>query len=136
MGDAQAALGITHRNGLGKPRHIQIGLLSVQQVAVETGLMVGKALGNVNPADLYTKYLGGNSIFQHAGMLECEFAGGRALDAFQFHSVSASIDNCKLMGVCSNLGMTECNHRSNSTQQFKARKVQQGRRMQGRVGYC
>ena len=34
-GDAQAALGIINRNGLGKTRHIQTGLLWVQQVSAQ-----------------------------------------------------------------------------------------------------
>ena len=33
--DAQAALGIIHRKGLGKTRHIQTGLLWIQQVSAE-----------------------------------------------------------------------------------------------------
>ena len=34
-GDARAALGIINRKGLGKTRHIDTGLLWVQQVAAE-----------------------------------------------------------------------------------------------------
>ena len=44
-GDANAALGIIHRQGLGKTRHIQTGLLWVQQVAVEQRLKFGKVWG-------------------------------------------------------------------------------------------
>ena len=44
-GDAQAALGIIHRKGLGKTRHIQTGLLWVQQVSAETRLKFGKGTG-------------------------------------------------------------------------------------------
>ena len=37
-GDASAALGIIHRKGLGKTRHIQTGLLWIQQIAAEQRL--------------------------------------------------------------------------------------------------
>ena len=50
-GDAQAALGIINRNGLGKSRHIQIGFLWVQQVFAQNRLAFGKVLGKENPAD-------------------------------------------------------------------------------------
>ena len=35
LGDASAALGITNRRGLGRTRYIDIGLLWIQQAAVE-----------------------------------------------------------------------------------------------------
>ena len=44
-GDAQAAVGIINRKGLGKSRHIQTGLLWVQQVAAEQRLKYGKVSG-------------------------------------------------------------------------------------------
>ena len=57
LGDASAALGIIHRKGLGRTRHIDTGLLWIQQTAAEKRLEYSKVLGNVNPADLVTKYL-------------------------------------------------------------------------------
>ena len=56
-GDASAALGIINRRGLGKTRHIETGLLWIQQTAAEKRLKYSKVLGKENPADLYTKYL-------------------------------------------------------------------------------
>ena len=56
-GDASAALGITHRKGIGKTRHIQTGFLWIQQIAAEQRLKFAKVLGKVNPADVFTKYL-------------------------------------------------------------------------------
>ena len=55
--DASAALGIIHRTGLGKTRHIDTGLLWVQQVAAERRLLFSKLLGKENPADMLTKYV-------------------------------------------------------------------------------
>lgn len=47
-GDAQAALGIIHRKGLGKTRHFQIGLLWIQQVSAEKKrLKVGTAFAKL-----------------------------------------------------------------------------------------
>lgn len=44
-GDANAALSIINRSGLGKIRHIDTRLLWIQQVAVEQRLKYGKVLG-------------------------------------------------------------------------------------------
>ena len=55
-GDASAALGIINRRGLGKTRHIDTGLLWIQQTAAEQRLRYHKVLGKDNPADLYTKF--------------------------------------------------------------------------------
>ena len=38
LGDASAALGVTHRKGLGRTRHIDTGLLWIQQTAAEKRL--------------------------------------------------------------------------------------------------
>ena len=51
-GDANAALGIINRCGLGKTRHIDTSYVWVQQVAAERRLMFSKVLGKENPADL------------------------------------------------------------------------------------
>ena len=56
FGDASAALGIIHRKGLGRTRHIDTGLLWIQQTAAEKRLAYYKVLGTDNPADLMTKY--------------------------------------------------------------------------------
>ena len=90
-GDASAALGIINRNGLGKARHIQTGLLWVQQVAAEKRFAFGKVLGKVNPADLYTKYLDEKTSNHHIRKLESKFQDGRAKEAPQLHTVCRSL---------------------------------------------
>ena len=55
-GDSSAALGIIKRRGLGKTRHIDTGLLWIQEVAAERRLKFGKVLGRDNPANLFTKH--------------------------------------------------------------------------------
>ena len=69
-GDANAALGIINRNGLGKTRHIEIGLLWIQQVAAEQRLKFAKVLGANNPADLFTKYLDEKTNLHHTSNLK------------------------------------------------------------------
>ena len=55
LGDAPAALGIMNRKGLGRTRHIDTGMLWIQQTAAEKRLEYGKVLGTDNPAGLLTK---------------------------------------------------------------------------------
>ena len=98
-GDAQAALGIISRNGLGKTRHIQTGLLWIQQVSAQKRLSFGKVLGKDNPADLFTKYLDSNTIGRHLQKLNCELANGRADEAPKLHNISISLDEYNMMGL-------------------------------------
>ena len=80
-GDASAALGIIHRKGLGRTRHIDTGLLWIQQTAAEKGLKYNKILGTINPADLMTKYLSAEVNEKHCGTLGVWFEVGRATTA-------------------------------------------------------
>ena len=90
-GDATAALGIIHPKGLGKTRHIDIGLLWVQQTAAEKRLSFNKTLGKLNPADLYTKYLDEATTTQHIEALSSHFTKGRAAEAPKLHLLQALI---------------------------------------------
>ena len=91
-GDASAALGLINRRGLGKTRHIQTGLLWIQQAAVDQRLRYGKVLGKENPADLYTKFLDIATISTHIRKLEYGYIDGRSIEAPQLHVLSQSID--------------------------------------------
>ena len=91
-GDANAALGIINRNGLGKTRHLDIGLLWIQQVAAEQRLKFGKVLGVNNPADLFTKYLDEKTARHHTHNLGYKEMEGRPSDAPQLHNISTSMD--------------------------------------------
>lgn len=90
LGDANAALGIIHRKGLGKTRHIDTSYLWVQQVVAEKRLRFAKILGKDNPADLYTKYLDNMTMDKHVAKLDCKYTGGRASTAPQLHMLSRS----------------------------------------------
>ena len=91
-GDASAALGILHRKGLGKTRHIQTGLLWIQQIAAEQQSKYLKELGRENPADLFTKYLDVATSDVHARKLKYAFIKGRSAEAPQLHCMSQSLD--------------------------------------------
>ena len=87
-GDASAALGIIHRKGLGKTRHIQTGLLWIQQTAAEQRLRFHKVLGTKNPADLFTKYLDESTNNTHTTTMGFQYAEGRAEEAPKLHVFS------------------------------------------------
>ena len=89
-GDASAALGIIHRKGLGRTRHIDTGLLWIQQTAAEKILEYAKFLGFENPADLLTKYLNAEFIVRHCKKLETNFEVGRSAVAPQLSSLYIS----------------------------------------------
>ena len=76
--DSSAALAITKRKGSGKLRHINVGLLWVQQQAASKDLVFQKVAGESNPADLMTKYLTVGTSGAFCEMIKQVFPGGRA----------------------------------------------------------
>ena len=89
-GDASAALGIIHRRGLGKTRHLDIGHLWIQEVAARDKLKFKKIFGKENPADLSTKYFDEKTNQHHVGKLAYRFNSGRAQEAPKLHTLSRS----------------------------------------------
>ena len=76
--DSAAALAIAKRKGSGKLRHINIGLLWVQEKE-ETGEMVYKKIeGSKNPPDLMTKYVNQQTAAKHMKTMSQEARQGRA----------------------------------------------------------
>ena len=55
--DSSAAMGISARQGLGKMRHIECHTLWIQQRLRFGDFELRKIRGEVNPADLFTKYI-------------------------------------------------------------------------------
>ena len=54
--DANAAIGIIHREGLGgRPRHIKVQYLWIQAAVKDKELDIRKVPGTSNPADMFTK---------------------------------------------------------------------------------
>ena len=76
--DASAALGVVHRKGLGKIRHIDTNTLWVQQAAYTKKIQYLKVLGLNNPADIFTKHLPEEPRTRHSKTIGLEFLTGRA----------------------------------------------------------
>ena len=85
--DGSAALGISHRIGLGKTRHIDTGLLWIQQTAAEQRLTFPNVLGKNNPADLFAKYLDQVTSENHTATMKYEFTTGRAREVPKLHCI-------------------------------------------------
>ena len=61
MGDASAALGIINRRGLGRTRHIDTGLLWIQQTAAETKATVRQGAWDHKPSRSHDEVPDGRS---------------------------------------------------------------------------
>ncbi len=76
--DSTATLGICHRQGLGKLRHLDVRALWLQQKVRRGEVELRKIKGTENPADLFTKHLSSPTVVE--GLLRvfgCEYRGGR-----------------------------------------------------------
>lgn len=88
--DAAAAKGTVERSSLVKVRHIDVGVLRLQEQAARERVPLHKIDGAPNPAELMTKHLCSNKIEHHIRRQRLEFRGGRAEAAAQLRSV----DDC------------------------------------------
>ena len=135
-GDAQVALGKIHRNGFGKTRHIQTGVLWIQQVSAEKRQKFGKAFGKLNPADLVIKYLDHATIEQHVAKLNYIVEEGKASEAPKFHNVSISIDECELLGQGGEWEWLQLIKNSIQHDDNKKRKQEKQRWCRGEINLC
>ena len=85
--DANAAIGIASRQGLGKTRHVRVQYLWVQERARGGDLAMRKVLGTENPADLLTKHLAASDMVRHLEALGVTTRGDRAEAAPQLATV-------------------------------------------------
>ena len=76
--DSSAAIGVAHRKGNGKLRHVKVGLLWIQDKVEEGEVEVKKVAGEQNPADLLTKNVNIGKVEKYMEMISEEFKGGRA----------------------------------------------------------
>ena len=79
--DASAAIGIAHRRGLGKTRHIQVQNLWVQEEIAEGRLAVKKVHTHKNPADIMTKAVPHDTMYAHMKSLDFQVDDTRAVTA-------------------------------------------------------
>ena len=76
--DSSAAIAITKRKGNGKLRHINIGMLWLQEKEARGELEFEKVKGEANPADLCTKYLSREKAQLFGDLLGQSVVQGRA----------------------------------------------------------
>ena len=87
--DASAAIGIAHRRGLGKVRHIEVQNLWLQEKIADSKLKVSKVAGKENPADLLTKFLSGPEVEVNLERLGFKMTHGRADKAPRLQQLQA-----------------------------------------------
>ena len=63
--DATAAIGMVHRLGVGKVRHLAVGDLWVQHPTRSGKIRVSKMSGLDNPSDAQTRYLAPEPLLRH-----------------------------------------------------------------------
>ena len=73
--DSSSALSMAQRAGLGKAKHIQVQHLWMQELIKAKRLKLAKVPGDINPADLMTKALGGERIGFLMKLLGYDLAG-------------------------------------------------------------
>ena len=76
--DASATIGIAQRLGVGKVRHIDVGMLWVQQNQRNGEIDVRKVGTRSNPADVFTKHVPGEVVWRHLSAIGFESREGRA----------------------------------------------------------
>jgi len=87
--DSSAAKGITERVGLGKTRHIAVHLLWIQQHLRNKTFVLYKVAGDKNPADMFTKHVSEQIVFQewHSGDLNIVVAEANLHHRVNIHDV-------------------------------------------------
>ena len=76
--DANAALGVAQRVGLGKVRHLDTQRLWLQQAVRQKRLGIAKVIGTMNPADAMTKAVDSVTLERLLGLMSLERRSGRA----------------------------------------------------------
>ena len=79
--DATAAIGMAHRQGLGKTRHVDVQYLWIQQEIAERRFALEKVRTDANPADLFTTPLNREVIDKHLVTLGVQWYRARARGA-------------------------------------------------------
>ena len=85
--DASAAIGMVHRQGLGKTRHIDVQYLWIQKDIYDGRLAVVKVGTDANPADLLTKHFKTEAVAGHLDRLGYEPRSGRSSSALDLMEV-------------------------------------------------
>ena len=81
--DSSAAIAISKRRGSGKLRHINVGLLWIQEKVESEELVVKKVKGVSNPADMMTKAVHNENLHKYMVMTKQRVAEGRAQESLK-----------------------------------------------------
>ena len=76
--DAEAAMGMVQREGSGRTRHIDVGILWIQQKAKLGVMEIGKIDTKWNVADIVTKPVPSEILWKHTITMGFELREGRA----------------------------------------------------------
>ena len=76
--DSSAAIAISKRRGSGKLRHINIGMLWIQEKTEDGTVVVKKVKGVSNPSDMMTKHVNREKMEKYMRMIRQRFVQGRA----------------------------------------------------------
>ena len=96
--DSSAALAIADRKGSGKLRHINIRMLWIQEQERKKEIETRKIKGEVNPADLMTKYVPAHRGGDLRRRLSQQFREGRAQSALEVKGVGPGADGASPIG--------------------------------------
>ena len=81
--DSSAAIAIARRRGAGKLRHINIGLLWIQEKVEGEEVVMKKVKGVSNPSDMMTKGINREKLDKYMVMVRQTKVDGRAKEALQ-----------------------------------------------------
>ena len=94
--DSIAAIGIVHRRGLGKTRHIEVQYLWVQDNVNRKTMKVEKIGTKENPADMLTKGLKRETIDEHIRFSGGQLVANRSKTALSIHAVNKVMKTIKV----------------------------------------
>ena len=103
--DAAAALGILERQGVGRVRYLDIGVLWLQEHQLRRVVELTKVLGIENPADLMAKHLDQKLV---TAVLNYEFGQGRSGTTARAQSGGREIDEQRTADTKNGVYITEC----------------------------
>ena len=81
--DSSAAIAIAKRKGAGKLRHINIGLLWIQEKTEAEEIVIKKVKGVSNPSDMMTKGVNKETLDKYMSMIKQKVEEGRAREGLK-----------------------------------------------------
>ena len=111
--DANGAIGIISRRGLGKTRGIELAYLWIQDAFERQRFALRKIPGHLNPADLMTKPVKRELIDRHMESMHMRFAAGRADEApnlnwlAKFEKIVCADDNHAIPPIYRQIPLTD-----------------------------